>query len=71
MGDGIASVRHELSQLRDRVVDGASAGRRDLAGELAAFSTLQACRRSLAQRNANPQMVAERALLALRAAAQR
>ena len=36
--------------------------------ELEAFRTLQSCRKSLAQRNANPQMVAERALLALREA---
>jgi len=33
---------------------------------LAAWHTLQNCRKALAQRNANPQMVAERALLALR-----
>jgi hypothetical protein len=33
---------------------------------LEAFATLADCRKSLAQRNANPQMVAERALLALR-----
>lgn len=57
--------------LRDRVVERAGAGARPLDTELAAFSTLQACRRSLAQRNANPQMVAERALLALRAASAR
>lgn len=57
--------------LRDRVVDRAGAGSRELSAELAAFSTLQACRRSLAQRNANPQMVAERALLALRDTARR
>jgi DNA polymerase-3 subunit delta' len=37
--------------------------------ELAADHELAACRRSLDQRNANPQMVAERALLALRQAA--
>ena len=36
-----------------------------------AIATLTACRKSLAQRNANPQMVAERALLALRTAARR
>jgi DNA polymerase-3 subunit delta' len=52
--------------LRDRVVDRVRAGGRDLAGELDAFATLHACRQSLAQRNANPQMVAERALLAVR-----
>jgi DNA polymerase III delta prime subunit len=37
-------------------------------GELDAWKTLSACRRSLDQRNANPQMVAERALMALHAA---
>jgi len=39
--------------------------------DLEAFRTLQQCRRGLVQRNANPQMVAERALLALREAAGR
>jgi hypothetical protein len=52
--------------LRDRVVDRVRAGSRDVAGELDAFATIHACRQSLAQRNANPQMVAERALLAVR-----
>jgi hypothetical protein len=33
-----------------------------------AFRELQACRKALAQRNANPQLVAERALMALREA---
>jgi hypothetical protein len=37
--------------------------------ELAAFKALSGCRKDLDQRNANPQMVAERALLALREAA--
>jgi DNA polymerase-3 subunit delta' len=54
--------------LRDRVVERARAGARDLGGELEAFRQLQACRKSLAQRNANPQMVAERALFALHGA---
>ena len=39
-----------------------------LAPRLEAWRTLQACRKALAQRNANPQLVAERALLALREA---
>jgi nucleotide-binding universal stress UspA family protein len=52
--------------LRQRVAEAAEAGRRDLRRELDAFATLKACRKSLVQRNANPQMVAERALLALR-----
>ena len=39
--------------------------------ELEAWRSLSACRKDLAQRNANPQMVAERALLALREACAR
>ena len=54
--------------LCQRVAEAAAAGRRDLRCELDAFDTLKACRKSLVQRNANPQMVAERALLALREA---
>ena len=46
----------------------AAAERRDPSAALGAFATLSACRKSLAQRNANPQMVAERALLSLREA---
>ena len=41
----------------------------DATPELRAHAVLTACRKSLVQRNANPQMVAERALLALRASA--
>jgi DNA polymerase III delta prime subunit len=52
----------------ERVVARARAGARDLAPELEAFRQLQACRKALAQRNANPQMVAERALFALHGA---
>jgi hypothetical protein len=52
--------------LRQRVAEAVAAGRKDLGRELDAFDTLKACRRSLVQRNANPQMVAERALFALR-----
>jgi hypothetical protein len=56
--------------LRDRAAARAHAGARgpDLEPALAAFRELQGCRKALAQRNANPQMVAERALLALRGA---
>ncbi len=39
-------------------------------GRLAAWTTLKSCRKSLVQRNANPQMVAERALLAIQEALQ-
>lgn len=42
--------------------------RREAGGALGAFATLSECRKALAQRNANPQMVAERALLSLREA---
>jgi len=54
--------------LRDRVASRSRAGARALSGELDAFRQIQACRKALAQRNANPQMVAERALLALQGA---
>ncbi len=57
--------------LRRRVHAAVAEGARDLDRELDAFATLGECRRSLAQRNANPQMVAERALFALREAAPR
>jgi DNA polymerase-3 subunit delta' len=40
-----------------------------LGARLAAWQTLRACRKALVQRNANPQLVAERVLLALREAA--
>ena len=55
--------------LRERATRAARDGHQDLRGELDAFAALQQCRKDLAQRNANPQMVAERALYALRAAA--
>jgi len=49
-------------RVRESVLAGAPAPRR----ELDAFRVLSGCRKDLVQRNANPQMVAERALLALR-----
>ncbi len=49
----------------------ATPGEGGVRAELDAFHTLGDCRKSLAQRNANPQMVAERALLALRQACAR
>lgn len=54
--------------LHGRVTAAALGGRRDVGPALEAFDALQRCRRSLRQRNANPQMVAERALFALREA---
>jgi DNA polymerase-3 subunit delta' len=53
------------SWLHDETLRDAGDGA-DVAPRLGAWTTLQGCRKALAQRNANPQMVAERALLALR-----
>ena len=58
----LATASAWLAQGVRRAVDD---GARDLERELDAFATLQECRKALAQRNANPQMVAERALFAL------
>jgi hypothetical protein len=64
--EAVTGLLHAASLwLRDRVAARARAGERDLGRELDAFGELQRCRKSLAQRNANPQMVAERALFAL------
>lgn len=52
--------------LHERATGAVRAGRRDVGPALEAFAALQRCRRSLRRRNANPQMVAERALFALR-----
>jgi DNA polymerase-3 subunit delta' len=54
--------------LRDRVAERCDAGSPSVNAELDAYRELLACRKALAQRNANPQMVAERALLALHGA---
>jgi DNA polymerase III delta prime subunit len=51
--------------LHDRACRYAESGG-DAAPLLASFQRLQACRKSLVQRNANPQLVAEQALFALR-----
>lgn len=51
--------------LRERVHASLETEARDPRAELHAFKTLSSCRKDLAQRNANPQMVAERALLAI------
>ncbi len=56
--------------LRQRVGEKMTAGEREVRAELDAFQTLSRCRRDLAQRNANPQLVAERALLAVQGAVQ-
>jgi hypothetical protein len=53
--------------LRRRIGERVGGGRA-VRGELDAARVLSQCRQALAQRNANPQMTAERALLALQAA---
>jgi DNA polymerase III delta prime subunit len=58
-------------RVRDRVVASIQEPGVDVAGQLGAFRTLNDCRKTLSQRNANPQMVVERALLALHEAAPR
>jgi DNA polymerase III gamma/tau subunit len=54
--------------LRERVSQAVQTGQSSVGGELDAFRTLVNCRKELSQRNANPQMVAERALFAVRSA---
>ena len=54
--------------LRERVTERCTAGDRSVGAELDAFRELLACRKTLVKRNANPQMIAERALLALQGA---
>jgi len=54
--------------LRERVEFRLREGHLSVDPELDVFSTLAACRKALIQRNANPQMIAERALFALRGA---
>ena len=57
--------------LRDRVQRALREPGRDVQRELDANAVLSSCRKVLDQRNANPQMVAERALLALHEVASR
>ena len=54
--------------LREGVHESLAAQREEVRPALEAFHTLASCRKDLSQRNANPQMVAERAFLALRQA---
>ncbi|MBW2494001.1 MAG: hypothetical protein JRE43_04555 [Deltaproteobacteria bacterium] len=57
--------------MRDRVTTAVRESEADVTRDLDAFNTLNDCRKTLSQRNANPQMVVERALLALRESALR
>ena len=54
--------------LRERIIQAAGQGQKNLRRELDAFATLGECRRDLATRNAQPRMVAERGLFAIRGA---
>ncbi|UCE85384.1 MAG: hypothetical protein JSU66_13710 [Deltaproteobacteria bacterium] len=67
--DGVAAFLDAASSwLRDRVVESIGGGGAEVGPWLDAFRVLSSCRKALVQRNANPQMVAERALFALREA---
>ncbi|MCC6641262.1 MAG: hypothetical protein IT386_08895 [Deltaproteobacteria bacterium] len=70
--DAAAAVEELLETatawLHGEVTRRARAGDTDFGPALAAFSAVRTARRGLVQRNANPQMAAERALLALREA---
>jgi DNA polymerase III delta prime subunit len=57
--------------VRDRVATAVHENEANVTPDLDAFRTLSDCRKTLSQRNANPQMVVERALLALRESALR
>ncbi len=57
--------------IRDRVAAAVREPEASVTLDLDAFRTLNDCRKTLSQRNANPQMVVERALLALRESALR
>ena len=68
--DGVEELLETASLwVRDGVVGATGEAGADVARNLDAFRTLNDCRKTLSQRNANPQMVVERALLALREAA--
>jgi len=71
--DVVGAVEALLETASLWVRDGVRAAVRDcdvdVTRDIDAFQTLNDCRKTLAQRNANPQMVVERALLALRESA--
>jgi hypothetical protein len=58
-------------QLRDRIAACVRESGVDVSRQLDAFQVLGDCRKTLSQRNANPQMVIERALFTLREGALR
>ncbi len=68
---GVEEVLETASRwVHDRVLTAARETETDVTRDLDAFRTLSDCRKTLLQRNANPQMVVERALLALRESAE-
>ncbi len=65
--DGVQQLLETASSwVHDRVISAVQEPGSDVGDDLDVFRTLNDCRKTLAQRNANPQMVVERALLALR-----
>ena len=67
--DGVQELLETASMwVRARVISAIQEPDADVTDDLDVFRTLNDCRKTLAQRNANPQMVVERALLALREA---
>lgn len=70
--DGVEDFLETASLwVRDGVLSAVRDSDVDVTRNLDAFRTLNDCRKTLSQRNANPQMVVERALLALRESALR
>jgi len=70
--DGVNELLATASDwLRESVAAAVRAGDLGVEARLDAYRTLNDCRKTLSQRNANPQMVVERALLALREVASR
>jgi DNA polymerase III delta prime subunit len=70
--DGVQELLETASTwVRTRVISAIQDPDADVGDDLDVFRTLNDCRKTLSQRNANPQMVVERALLALRESALR
>ena len=71
MPDGAARLRFRCTSpdASGLLIDSVAA-EGSVQSELDAFQTLTNCRKAIFQRNANPQMIAERALLDVRSAVQ-
>ena len=70
LASGSEWLRQHVASSVAALEDGATGAQPEprVHAKLEAYRALAACRKDLAQRNANPQMVAERALLAMRRA---